>query len=335
MTPDVSVLIPCYRVDSWLEDALDSIRLASSSLNVELLIIANNMDSQQIVALTTTCKRILLNDFKILDAGKVDLVGALNFGIKKCSSDLIARMDQDDIMHPERLVYQVSFLRSNHSVSLVGANVEIIDSSGNHLAFQSYPQSNKEIKEQLLFGNCFAHPVVMYRKSAIEAIGLYNPVFTQAEDFAMYTSIAEKFECINLQKVLLKYRINDAQTSQRRRRIQELSTRAIILKSAIDELPISKVLLLPDSNSELAGWVKSIYSYIILSFFSVRKKERGAARFLLSAVARSHIAIARSSGYPGNRRVLKTIRELLIAFLCNPLITLKWLGSKVLRFRKI
>jgi hypothetical protein len=240
-------------------------------------------------------------------------------------------MDQDDIMHPERLATQVEFLRLNKSISLVGANVEIIDTKGDHLAFQSYPETHQEIRKQLLFGNCFAHPVVMYRKSAIESIGLYNPLFTQAEDYAMYVSFAQQFECVNLQKILLKYRMSNSQTSHQARRDQELSTRAIILKAAVESSSNTNMFPLPDSNTELASWVKSIYFYTFRNIVALRKIDRDRARFLLSAVARSHIAIARSSGYRGNRLILKTSGELLIALLCDPITTLKWAITRTLR----
>ena len=329
MSSDVSILLPCYRIDSWLAETLNSIQIASKSLQVELILVANNMGPKEISQLHEICESQLLLIYKIVNAGNVDLVGALNYGIDQCSADLIARMDQDDIMFPERLETQFHFMEKHPEISLVGASVEIIDTYGIHLAIQHYPQTHMEIVKQLKYGNCFAHPVVMYRKSALEQIGLYNSLFTQAEDFAMYVKLSETFRCANLPDVLLKYRISSSQTSQKENKVQKLSTRAIIVNAAIDSRLNISELELPGSNEFLGDWMKSVNSYVRCNFFAHNKKERKLARQILNAISRSHIAMARSSGYPGNRQKQLILRELALAFVFGPVVTIKWAIEKL------
>jgi hypothetical protein len=329
MSFEVSVLLPCYRIDSWLAETLNSIQIASKSLRAELILVANNMGQKEISQLQELCESRPLPIYKIVDAGNVDLVGALNFGIDQCSADLIARMDQDDIMFPERLETQVYFMGKYPEISLVGASVEIIDTNGIHLAIQDYPQTHMEIVKQLKFGNCFAHPVVMYRKSALKEVGLYDPLFTQAEDFAMYTKFSKSFRCANLPDVLLKYRISASQTSQKENNVQKLSTRAIIISDTTSSLLSVSHLKLPSSNDELGNWVKSVNSYVKSHFFARNKKDRESARQVLNAISRSHIALARSSGYPSNRQMQTVLRELGLAFLFDPFVTLKWFAEKL------
>ena len=329
MSLNVSVLLPCYRIDSWLVETLASIQIASRLLQVELILVANNMDSADIFQLTKICEAQALPEYKIIDAGKVDLVGALNFGINHCSAELIARMDQDDIMFPERLETQVRFMNENPDIALVGANVEIIDADGDQLGFQSYPENHKEIVRQLKYGNCFAHPAVMYRRSAIQLVGLYDPRFTQAEDFAMYTKLSEKFLCANLPDVLLKYRMNSLQTSQKQNAVQKISTRAIIISNTIEQLPVDVHLDLPSSNKELSFWLKSVNSYVKSNLLSLNKGQRKNARIILDAISRSHIAMARSSGYPGNRQLKLIVKELGLAFILGPSVTLNWVAERM------
>jgi glycosyltransferase involved in cell wall biosynthesis len=282
------------------------------------------MGPKEISQLHELCESRPLPIYKIADAGNVDLVGALNFGIDQCSADLSARMDQDDIMFPERLETQVHFMGKHPEISLVGASVEIIDTNGIHLAIQDYPQTHIEIVKQLKFGNCFAHPVVMYRKSALKEVGLYDPLFTQAEDFAMYMKFSKSFRCANLPDVLLKYRISASQTSQKENSVQKLSTRAIIISDTTSSLLSVRHLKLPSSNEELGDWVKSVNSYVRSHYLARNKYERESARKILGAISRSHIALARSSGYPGNRQTQTILRELGLAFLFGPFITTKW-----------
>jgi glycosyltransferase involved in cell wall biosynthesis len=329
MSLNVSVLLPCYRIDSWFVETLTSIQIASKSLQAELILVANNMTSADIFQLSKICEAQALTNYKVVDAGNVDLVGALNFGISHCSAELIARMDQDDIMFPERLEIQVRFMNQNPDIALVGAYVEIINAAGDQVGFQTYPQTHKEIVEHLKYGNCFAHPAVMYRKSAIQQAGLYNPLFTQAEDFAMYTKLSEKFLCANLPDILLKYRINSSQTSQKQSTVQKISTRAIIISTATEQIPIDTHLNLPSSNDQLSVWMKSVNSYVKSNFFAQNKEQRKSARRILNAISRSHIAMARSSGYPGNRQMKIVIKELALAFILGPSVTLNWVRERI------
>jgi glycosyltransferase involved in cell wall biosynthesis len=329
MLPDISVLLPCYRLDSWLSESLESIKDASGSLNVELVVVVNNLDLQAIAQVSNLCERVLPGNYKIIDAGKVDLVGALNAGIAECTSELIARMDQDDIMVRNRLEIQMRYMRDHPDVSLLGSGVEIIDNEGQHIGFQFYPETHNEISSELMYGNCFSHPAVIYRKTHIEQVGLYDSVFTQAEDFAMYVKFCREFKCANLKEVLLKYRVNDSQTSQKQRKVQEVSTRSIILKMTVDLIPDLSGSNFPGENKELEKWITAINSYVRSNYFSVKKLNRKNAKTILNAICRSHIAIARSSGYRGKRQFNKTSRELTLAFVFGPLTTIQWLTRRL------
>jgi hypothetical protein len=170
---------------------------------------------------------------------------------------------------------------------------------------------------------------VIYRKTHIEQVGLYDSVFTQAEDFAMYVKFCREFKCANLKEVLLKYRVNDSQTSQKQRKVQEVSTRSIILKMTVDLIPDLSGSNFPGENKELEKWITAINSYVRSNYFSVKKLNRKNAKTILNAICRSHIAIARSSGYRGKRQFNKTSRELTLAFVFGPLTTIQWLTRRL------
>lgn len=321
----LTVLIPCYRVDQWLSDALDSVEVAALGLNVECIIVANNLSEAKIKELEILSGGILDMDMKVVDAGKTDLAGALNFGLSRCSSEIIARMDADDIMMPSRLSMQLRFLNENEEIALVGTFVEAINSSGETLYLQKYPISHEEIVKSLRIGNCFAHPAIMYRLSAIRQVGCYNPTFAQAEDFALYFSVTKKFKVANIPFVGIKYRLNANQVSVKSRPIQEISTRAIILHNALVEVRLEEEFPMPATNEGLNAWLISIRNYSVAKKLSPERQCRKNARHLQKSFAESHIAIARFSGNPGTRSKLKVTLELSKAGLYAPLRTLKFL----------
>jgi glycosyltransferase involved in cell wall biosynthesis len=318
MNSPVSILFPCYQLNNWLVDALESIEIAGRKLESECVIIANNMSSHDLVALKKICAEMMTINYKIEDAGQTNLVGALNFGIKKCNFNLIARMDQDDVMLPERLVIQRNYLDSHPAVAIVGGATQIIDEVGEFITTQTYPTTSDQIKFQIKRGNCFAHPAVMYRKDAVDKVGLYRNIFTHAEDFDLFVRLSREYKCANLDIPVIKYRLNSNQVSKRFRKAQITSTRSLIVLQGIEKCVSSTRFPLPPNHSQLAEWLQKLRNYSIKSLLSVHHADRRYAINLRHSIAISHFAIARSSGIKTHRSWFAVVKHLALALMFSP-----------------
>jgi glycosyltransferase involved in cell wall biosynthesis len=319
MNSPVSILLPCYQLNNWLVEALESIEIAGRKLESECVIIANNMSPNDLVALKKICAEIMTINYKIEDAGQTDLVGALNFGIKKCNFNLIARMDQDDVMLPERLIIQRNYLDSHPNVAIVGGATQVIDEAGEFITTQTYPKTSNQIKFQIKRGNCFAHPAVMYRKDAVNKVGLYRNIFTHAEDFDLFVRLSREYECSNLDITVIKYRLNNNQVSKRFRNAQIISTRSLIVLQGIDKCVSLRNFPIPPNHSQLAEWLQNIRNYSLKSFLSVHHSERRYATILRHSIAISHFAIARSSGTKTHRSWFALFKHLTLALMFSPI----------------
>ena len=105
----ISVLIPVYNTPpNHLRQCIDSV-LDQTEQNFEIVIIDNQSDVPEVIELLNE----LNNHEKITvlscerQQGKKNLSVALNAGLKVCKYDLIARLDSDDIMTPDRLEKQL------------------------------------------------------------------------------------------------------------------------------------------------------------------------------------------------------------------------------------
>ena len=57
---------------------------------------------------------------------------ALNYGLKRCINELVARMDSDDISLPERCEKEVNLFNENQKLEIVGTNIyEFSDDENN------------------------------------------------------------------------------------------------------------------------------------------------------------------------------------------------------------
>jgi glycosyltransferase involved in cell wall biosynthesis len=173
----VSVLLPVYNASLYLEESLGS--LAGQTLD-DFEIVA--IDDGSVDGSSRILERWSQRDFRlrVLRQQHLGLVPALNRGLALCRGDLIARMDADDISHPDRLALQrrvlmerseidvVASLVTHFSTGSVGEGLRVYESWLNNLV------EDAEIRRDLFVESPLPHPSVMVRRSALAAIGGYR-----------------------------------------------------------------------------------------------------------------------------------------------------------------
>jgi glycosyltransferase involved in cell wall biosynthesis len=135
----------------------------------------------------------------------VGLGAALNAGLPHCRFDLVARMDTDDISLPDRFEKQVAFMQTNPDVVASSAFIEEFDETGQGVFVRRLPEGHKEILRFSKKRCPLSHPVVMYRRDAVLAVGGYPPFFP--EDSALWSLlIVRGYRLTNIPDVLLRMR---------------------------------------------------------------------------------------------------------------------------------
>jgi glycosyltransferase involved in cell wall biosynthesis len=120
--PKVSIILPFKNSSRTIKECINSI-LRQRFIHWELIAIDDHSTDSSDCILQSFTKRD--KRITILKNPGNGIVDSLNFGIKKASTRLIARMDADDIMHPLRLsLEQVSFLDNRDDIGLVATMVK-------------------------------------------------------------------------------------------------------------------------------------------------------------------------------------------------------------------
>jgi len=198
--PKISILMPTYNCDKYLEEALESLTKQTFS-DFELIIIDDSStDNSKNIALSYTIKD---NRIKVID-NKYDkgVYGALNSGLDICTGDFIARADGDDISKNDRLEKQIDFLNKHTNIDIIGSGFELFGNVKNKKIF--HPSSSIELVWKFLTNTYFCHPSVMFRKSVLNTIQYY-PSET-SEDFAFFSKVIQKHRGSNLNEILVYYR---------------------------------------------------------------------------------------------------------------------------------
>ncbi|GAA2040854.1 glycosyltransferase [Agromyces tropicus] len=156
----------------------------------------------------------------------VGLAGALAEGLALSDHDVVARMDADDISLPERFAAQLPLIEDG--LDLVGTGMlEFLDDDGS-IVGRRVPRSDEdEIRRYARFHDPFSHPTVVYRRSAVEHAGGYQPLGLM-EDYWLFARMIHAGARVgNLPEPLVMYRVGAGAYARRGGRAQWRSEMAL------------------------------------------------------------------------------------------------------------
>ncbi|MGV4793001.1 glycosyltransferase [Rhizobium sp. F40D2] len=221
-TPAISVVLPVYNGEAFLREAVESI-LEQTFTDFELIIINDgSTDGSGPLSreLATLDRRIVL-----VERPNDGLVSALNEGISRARSNLIARMDADDVAMPERLELQYARMQAEPQLGVLGSFTRLMDKTGSIIRLSDYPVTELEAARFLERGCPIAHPTAMMRREVVLAAGGYRKAFSHCEDYDLWLRVNELgYGIANLPKPLLNYRMHGGNVSAVHREAQELGT---------------------------------------------------------------------------------------------------------------
>ena len=198
--PKVSVVMPVYNAERFVKDAIESI-LNQTLCDFEFIIIDDgSTDNTQSIIADFADQRILF----VRNGKNLGISPTLNRGIDLAKSELIARMDADDISHPSRLKKQFDYMIAHKECALLSTWANVVTEDQKFVRLERY-RSNFYYYN-LTFECWIYHPTVMYRKKSIEEVGMYSMAYS--EDFDLFWKVSRNFRIANLPEALLDYRLS-------------------------------------------------------------------------------------------------------------------------------
>lgn len=183
-TPKVSVIMSIYNAEHTLREAIDSI-LNQTYTNWEF-IICNDCSTDDSQSILDEYKKLYPDRFILLKNEKnMFLSYSLNRCLEQCTGELVARMDGDDLSHPERFEKQVYFLKSNPEYQVVGTLMQRFDNDGLHdvVNIKEFPDKTI-LKKQVPY----CHATIMMYKEAYDAVHGYrvSDMTRRSQDYDMW-----------------------------------------------------------------------------------------------------------------------------------------------------
>lgn len=233
MNDKISVIMACYNCEKTMRKSIDSI-LAQTYTNW-VMICCDDGSTDNTFAILNEYKEKYPDKFVVIqNDGNKQLPYSLNHCLEYVETDLVARMDADDVSVPERFEIQVKFLVEHPEYDLVSTGVTVENENGKKIAsIIKFPEPNRET---ILKQNAFSHATIMTYKRVYDELGGYSldPTVIRVEDLDLwFRFMVAGFKGYNLSDELyviledenaakrrtLNSRINGAKTACRGRKI--------------------------------------------------------------------------------------------------------------------
>lgn len=206
--PLVSVVIPCYNHENFVEYCIQSV-IEQSYENIELIIIddgSKDNSVEVIQQIVENCEKRFTR-FEFRSRPNKGLSATLNEAIKWASGKYISIIASDDVMLPNKTVTQVNYLEKNLDIVALFGSADYIDEN-NNITSQKLLKEKEYIFDKIFLNECsFYAPTQMLRMSTLIKIGGFDENIL-VEDWYMWLKMAKAGRVYCISEKLANYRIH-------------------------------------------------------------------------------------------------------------------------------
>lgn len=156
LKPLISIIVPIYDVEHYLEKCLSSI-MTQTYTNLEIILIDDGSKDRSGII----CDEFASNDnrFKVFHIANAGVANARNLGVAKSNGAYISFVDSDDYVSNDYIEYLYQLL-TEHNAQISACGLHNFDIAGNRLipctaTEKIYEYTKEEALKQLLFNQKF------------------------------------------------------------------------------------------------------------------------------------------------------------------------------------
>lgn len=205
-----TVLMSIYKGENAdnFKQALGSNMINQTMLPNEMVLVCDGPLTEEIEKVISEFTNKFPNILKVYRKEKNEGLGlALQYGMLKCSNEIIARSDTDDICCPSRFEKEYNYLIDHRNIDIVGSCVdEFEEDYYKPYGVKNVPLSHEKIYEYAKFRNPMCHMTVMFRKQSALKAGSYKPVFYLEDYYLWIRMLINGATFANINEILVHVR---------------------------------------------------------------------------------------------------------------------------------
>ena len=202
-TLSLSVVMPVHNALPFLDESIKSI-LTQTLSDFEFVILddaSTDGSAELLYQWSLRDARIQLHESK----KRLGLAASSNAVVAKARAPLVARMDADDIAHPDRLLRQMNVMKDCPDVVVIGTLCNGINASGREVR----PRDRwRLLRRSNLIP--FPHGSAMFRREVFDEVGGYDEKAVSGEDQELFLKMAGCGRVLILPDVLYSYRYHSS-----------------------------------------------------------------------------------------------------------------------------
>ncbi|ACT12353.1 MULTISPECIES: glycosyltransferase family 2 protein [Pectobacterium] len=209
MDKKVSVIIPVYNHDKYVEDAIESV-FNQSYKNIEVIVLNDGSTDNSHEVIVELRKKY---DFIYINKNNEGLSKTLQEGLKLCTGDFISPLASDDMWLENKIEKQVNYMNFNNSCVACCAYVNTIDEN-NHLTSVAFQDDLDSFDfERIMFEGYKIPPAtILIRRRCLSERNYRDDL--KVEDLFLWLTLTKDNGTIDiLPCVLANYRIHSTNTT--------------------------------------------------------------------------------------------------------------------------
>ena len=233
MEPLVSVIMPAYNAEKYIEAAIRSVQ-AQTLTDWELLVIDDGSSD-------STCaivERFAAEDSRIrflVNSQNMGTAKTRNRGLDLCRGKYVAFLDSDDIWHPEKLFRQID-LAEKSDADLIYTSYAIINEQGVKIC-DDFAVEEKVSIHSMLKKNSIGCSTVLLKRETTSSFRFSSDYYH--EDYVLWLQMLQAGKvAVGITEVMVDYRFytgsrasNKVASAKRRWQIYRSYMRVTVLKS--------------------------------------------------------------------------------------------------------
>jgi glycosyltransferase involved in cell wall biosynthesis len=208
--PLVSIIIPVYKGENYLAQAIDS-ALAQTYPHIEVLVINDGSPDNGATKMVAMSYGSRIRYYEKENGG---VATALNYGLQQMKGDYFSWLSHDDLYYPEKIQKQIEFLAQSGMPSdlLVYSDFNFIDKDSNYIRDFSIKHVEPTcFKTYFVLGDIVHGCTLLIPKRCFQECGFFNTSLKTTQDYELWFRFSEKFRFAHLREKLVKSRLHAEQ----------------------------------------------------------------------------------------------------------------------------
>ncbi len=198
--PKVSIVTPSYNQVEFLEKTILSV-INQDYPNIEYIIIdgGSTDGSQEIIKKYENKISYWVSE---KDNGQSD---AINKGFKKCTGDIVAWINSDDLYVEGAISCAVAYFSEHTGIDMVHGKIDLIDVHGEYI---TYVASKDFTLQELIISNQVWQPSVFFKRKIFDEIGYLDESYHYIMDYDFWIRIATRYNIGYINSTLARFRLH-------------------------------------------------------------------------------------------------------------------------------